>query len=75
MAKFFAVLVLSLGSITAANADSGCPLLLQFFHLCGGTPPPVKPVRAPEIDPAGAVNGLMLLAGGLMVLRGRRTRR
>ena len=29
--------------------------------------------RAPEIDPAGAAAGLTLLAGGLAVLRGRRS--
>jgi LPXTG-motif cell wall-anchored protein len=31
-----------------------------------------KPVRAPEIDPASAMAGLTMLAGGLAVLRGRR---
>jgi hypothetical protein len=31
-----------------------------------------KPVRAPEIDPASAMTGLTMLAGGLAVLRGRR---
>jgi hypothetical protein len=30
------------------------------------------PVRAPEIDPASAVSGLTLLAGAMVVLRGRR---
>jgi hypothetical protein len=29
-------------------------------------------VKAPEIDPASAMAGLTLLAGGLVVLRGRR---
>ena len=33
------------------------------------------PVRAPEIDPASAIAGLTLLAGGLAVLRGRRGRK
>jgi hypothetical protein len=38
-----------------------------------GTPPPPPWVhRAPEIDPASALAGLTLLAGGLAVLRGRR---
>ena len=32
----------------------------------------VGAVRAPEIDPASAVSGAMLLMGGLLVLRGRR---
>ena len=30
--------------------------------------------RAPEIDPASAMAGLTLLAGGLAVLRGRRVK-
>lgn len=30
-------------------------------------------VATPEIDPAGTLSGLTLLAGGLMVLRGRRS--
>jgi hypothetical protein len=30
--------------------------------------------QAPEIDAAAAVGGLTLLLGGLLVLRGRRTR-
>jgi hypothetical protein len=31
-------------------------------------------VKAPEIDPASAMAGLTLLAGGLAVLRGRKTK-
>jgi probable HAF family extracellular repeat protein len=34
----------------------------------------LKPVKAPEIDPASAASGLTLLMGGLLVLRGRRAR-
>lgn len=33
-----------------------------------------RPVAAPEIDPASAIAGLTLMAGGLAVLRGRRNR-
>ena len=32
----------------------------------------IEVVRAPEIDPTSAASGLMLLAGGLVVLRGRK---
>ena len=49
----------------------------------GDTPPTQPPdwnsfsrlrlVRAPEIDPAGAGGALTLLAGGITILRGRRT--
>ena len=31
-------------------------------------------IAAPEIDPAGAIGALTLLAGGLAVIRGRRTK-
>ena len=33
-----------------------------------------KLVVAPEIDPASAMGGLTLMVGGLLVLRGRRTK-
>jgi hypothetical protein len=39
----------------------------------GGTPG--SPVAAPEIDPASAMSALTLLAGGLVVIRGRRSAR
>jgi hypothetical protein len=32
----------------------------------------VTTAKVPEIDPASAASGLMLLVGGLVVLRGRR---
>jgi hypothetical protein len=38
-----------------------------------GPPPPVH--KAPEIDPSSALAGLTLLAGGLAVLRGRRSKK
>ena len=36
---------------------------------------PIPVHRAPEIDPAAAIAGLTLLAGGLAVVRGRRRRK
>ncbi len=33
-----------------------------------------KTVAAPEIDPASAMGGLTLMVGGLLVLRGRRSK-
>ena len=33
-----------------------------------------KTVTAPEIDPASAMGGLTLMVGGLLVLRGRRSK-
>jgi hypothetical protein len=44
------------------------------FHW-GPPPPPPRTVSAPEIDPASALAGLTLLAGGLAVMRGRRGRK
>jgi len=35
-------------------------------------PPPPRPRVAPEIDPASATAALALLAGGVMMIRGRR---
>jgi hypothetical protein len=37
-------------------------------------PSPPHSIAAPEIDPAGAMSAFTLLAGGLAVLRGRRSR-
>jgi LPXTG-motif cell wall-anchored protein len=33
---------------------------------------PASPTAAPEIDPTSAASGLVLLVGGLLVLRGRK---
>jgi hypothetical protein len=48
----------------------------KCFHILGSTycPPSdhPSPVKAPEIDPASALAGFTMLAGGLAVLRGRR---
>jgi len=55
------------------NSDhkSGRCFEIFWFTYCPkpGNPAPVK---APEIDPASAMAGLTMLAGGLAVLRGRR---
>jgi hypothetical protein len=73
MLKIVATLALTFGMATAAYADwKPPPPPSPNFRL----PPPPPPYvhRAPEIDPAGAIAGLTLLAGGLAVLRGRRSR-
>jgi hypothetical protein len=62
MLKLAATLALTLGMAAAAHALSPPP----------PPPPPPWVHRAPEIDPAGAIAGLTLLAGGLAVLRSRR---
>jgi LPXTG-motif cell wall-anchored protein len=67
MSKILTALIISLGSIGVANAD--CGLLSDLLGNCS---PSSGPVQAPEIDPASALSGLTLLAGGLVVLRGRK---
>jgi LPXTG-motif cell wall-anchored protein len=52
-----------------ASAQDSCIHIL-WFEIC--PPPRTGPVPAPEIDPASAMAGLTMLAGGLAVLRGRR---
>ena len=58
-----ALVILALGTIAVASAN---PIPLT------ATPVPVK---APEIGPDGAFAALTLLAGGLAVLRSRRTKK
>jgi len=72
MSKLIALVILAFGAAAAANAGVTPPTTLP--------PPPSwwpypKPVRAPEIDPALALGGLTLLAGGIAVVRGRRTKK
>jgi hypothetical protein len=80
MNKRFAVLLLSVAGMTvAASANAGglpswLDNLFNLFH-----PTPVCHancrVSAPEIDPASALGALTLLGGGLLVLRGRRSKK
>jgi hypothetical protein len=81
MSKLVAILVLSLGTSTAAFAGTStsgsCPAIIQAFGLCsifgyGGGGGGSGVTAAPEIDPASAMSGVSLLIGGLAVLRGRR---
>jgi hypothetical protein len=68
-----AIVLMAMAGVASAKGDHDkCFQLLWFFPVC----PPVdhdRPtVKAPEIDPASAMAGLTMLAGGLAVLRGRR---
>ena len=65
------VLMTMAGVASASGGDSGKCYNIWFITIC---PPPSNPgaVKAPEIDPASALAGLTMLAGGLAVLRGRR---
>ena len=46
---------------------------LTLMILAGASYASVVVAQTPEIDPASAMAGLTLLAGGLAVLRGRRS--
>jgi hypothetical protein len=58
--------IIFIGAITAAYADKG-GIPDGRGHGRDG-----DPVAAPEMDPATATSALILLAGGLAVVRGRR---
>jgi hypothetical protein len=69
------VLMTMAGVASAADQGSGgqCLQILWFPPICFAPTPSSPPsVKAPEIDPASAMAGLTMLAGGLAVLRGRR---
>lgn len=79
MSKVVAIVVLSLCAGTAAYAKSwhaqshiGWASEAHEASEASGTG---GAVAAPEIDPSGAMAGLSLLAGGLAVLRGRRSKK
>ena len=63
MSKRFGLLLLSLAGLIVAQ---GASAVICVANGC---------TNAPEIDPASAVSGLTLLAGGLMVLRGRQSKK
>ena len=67
--------VASAGS--SGNSETCIPLPFGLPPLCIPFSPPSRPshpspTQAPEIDPASAMAGLTMLAGGMAVLRGRR---
>jgi LPXTG-motif cell wall-anchored protein len=70
MLKLIGILALSLGMAGGANAAVNNFLTFNQDQDHRDRDRHVQ--RAPEIDPAGAMAGLTLLAGGLAVLRGRR---
>jgi hypothetical protein len=63
-----ALVLMTLAGVASASDSNGCREIL-WFSFC---PKGDTVVKAPEIDPASAMAGLTLLAGGLAVLRGRR---
>jgi len=59
--------------ILAILFSSGFGGLVAYEYQHTHTTPPTHSMVAPEIDPAGALSAFTLLAGGLAVLRGRRS--
>jgi hypothetical protein len=77
MSKLVAVVALSLCAGTAAYADNNwqAHARVGWSNSRARTAQASDTMSAPEIDPAGAMAGLTLLAGGLAVLRGRRSKK
>ncbi|HTB65968.1 MAG TPA: hypothetical protein VK727_07040 [Steroidobacteraceae bacterium] len=84
MSKVLSVLVLSLAATSAAHAFETAPPWVQHAVAnhealktdhdgSKSTAATDPPAAAPEIDPAGAMSAFTLLAGGLAVLRSRRS--
>jgi hypothetical protein len=75
MLKKLAVLIVAVGAVATAQAQpqGGPPFGDPTRHTFDKEPPPPPPTAAPEIDPASAMSAFTLLAGGLVMLRGRRS--
>jgi len=65
------VLMAMTGVASASGSSSDRCIQILWWSFCSPSASPT-PVQAPEIDPASAMAGLTMLAGGLAVLRGRR---
>ena len=71
-----AIVLSSIAMVATAKEKETCGWVWYGFlpvYECTPTKT-TKPVTAPEIDPASAMGGLTLLLGGLVVLRGRRSK-
>ena len=66
-----AIVLFTMAGVASAGGSNKCDSF--WFDSCGRGGH--EPVRAPEIDPASAMSGLTMLAGGLAVLRGRRRKK
>jgi hypothetical protein len=67
-----ALMLMAMAGVASASSggQSGGCFQILWIKIC---PKPTNPpFQAPEIDPASAMAGLTMLAGGLAVLRGRR---
>lgn len=68
-----ALALMTFAGVASASHSDDCREIL-WFSFCH-TDRNDDVVKAPEIDPASAMAGLTLLAGGLAVLRGRRAKK
>jgi hypothetical protein len=68
-----ALMLMTMAGVASASGGSSeqCYKFPWLPPICFPVYSP-SPVKAPEIDPASAMVGLTMLAGGLAVLRGRR---
>ncbi len=66
-----ALVMMTMAGVASASGGTSKCYTFWFITICPPSTNP-GPVKAPEIDPASALAGLTLLAGGLAVLRGRR---
>ena len=73
--KVIGILALSLGCGSVAFATGWSPSAHFGTDTARFQLQSVSTTSAPEIDPAGALSGLTLLAGGLAVVRGRRSKK
>jgi LPXTG-motif cell wall-anchored protein len=65
-----ALALVAMAGVASATPSNQNNLQFLWLDFCPATAKVT--VRAPEIDPASAMAGLTMLAGGLAVLRGRR---
>jgi hypothetical protein len=64
-----AIVLVTLAGAASAKDKDKCKDVLWSSEYCH------HHLKAPEIDPTSAMAALTLMAGGLAVLRGRRTRK
>ena len=71
-----ALVLMTVAGVASASDTHSTQCLFSIGPFCLIPAPPSRqpssPVPAPEIDPASAMAGLTMLAGGMAVLRGRR---
>jgi len=66
-----ALVLMAMAGVASAGQNNSQCFQILWWTFCPPSEHPT-PVKAPEIDPASAIAGFTMLAGGLAVLRGRR---